>query len=226
MNHNYYLKSNKEQTQIQIKIVLFALSFNSIILALSIFSGLYFFIILSTIITLSIIAPFIDIPTLKKSGKLIYYSSLFITEKEKNGIIIIHGGSLFDYVFVIDRKLNGKQRTNFILQKYLEGILNLMDVYEKNHNTAVKIKGTTYILNDRTANKMGLKIIKTDFIQKIILRYNFVNVLISNSIAKKKISFPRINKIKTFEGELNELIEHKVFIIKLNDKLKNNIATK
>jgi len=222
MNHKFYLKSNKEQNLIQIKIGILALFLNLIVLALSIFSGLYFLAFLSLIITLSIIAPFFDIPALKKKGKLIYYSSLFIAEKEKNGTIITHGGSLFDYVFVIDKKLNGKQRTNFILQKYLEGILNLMDVCEKNHNTSVKIKGTTYILNDRTANKIGLKIIKTDFIQKLILIYNYANVFISNSIAKRKISFPRMNNIKTFESELNELIDRKEFIRELNNKLKNN----
>ncbi|WP_456464341.1 hypothetical protein [Lutibacter sp.] len=224
MNHNYYLKSNKKQNQIQIKIGIVAFFFNLIVLALSIVSGLYILLLLSITITLSIIAPFFDIPTLKKNGKLTYYSSLFIAEKEKNGKIIIHGGSLFDYVFVIDKKLNGKQRTNFILQKYLEGLLNLIDTCVKNDNTSVKIKGTTYILNDRTANKIGLKIIKTDFIQKLVLTYNYVNVLISNSIAKRKISFPKMNNIRTFESELNELIERKEFIRELNNKLKNTIA--
>ncbi|WP_051554531.1 hypothetical protein [Maribacter antarcticus] len=96
---------------------------------------------------------------------MIYYSSLFITEKEQKGIIKIHGGSLFDYVFVLDKTLSGKQRTNFILQKYLEGLLNLIDVCEKDGNTLVKIKGTTYILNERTANKIGFNSIKTDIIQ-------------------------------------------------------------
>lgn len=224
MNHKYYLKSNKEQNQIQIEIGVVSLFFNLIVLTLSIISGLYILIYLSIIITLSIIAPFFDIPALKKKGKLIYHSSLFITEKEKNGIIIIHGGSLFDYVFVIDKKLNGKQRTNFIFQKYLEGILNLIDVCEKNNNISVKIKGTTYILNERTANKIGFNIIKTDFVQILILTFNYVNILVSNSIAKRQISFPNFNNIKTFESELSELILRKEFIWELNNKLKNTIA--
>lgn len=224
MQHNYYLKSRKEQNQIQIKIGLVALFFNLIVLALSILSGLHLLLLISITITLSIIAPFLDTPKLKKTGKLIYYSTLFIAEKEKNGEIIIHGGSLFDYVFVINKNLNGTQRTKFILQKYLEGILNLMETCEKNNNTSVKIKGTSYILNERTANKLGLKIIKTDYIQKLILTYNYVNILISNSIAKRKISFPKISNIRTFESELNELIERKEFIQELNSQLKKSIA--
>ncbi len=224
MNHKYYLKSNKQQNQIQIKIGAVSLFFNLIVLTLSIFSGLYILISLSVVITLSIIAPFFDIPSLKKKGKLIYYSSLFIVEKEKNGVIIIHGGSLFDYIFVIDKKLNGKQRTAFILQKYLEGLLSLIDFCEKNNNTSVKIKGTTYILNDRTAGKIGLTIIKTDLVQRLILAFNYVNILISNSIAKRQISFPNLNNIKTFESELSELILRKEFILELNNKLKNTLA--
>jgi hypothetical protein len=194
---------------------------NLMVLVVSLWSGYYFFIFLSISVTGSIIAPFFDIPALKKNGKLIYYSSLFVAEKEQKGIIKIHGGSLFDYVFVIDKTLSGKQRTNFILQKYLEGLLNLIDVCEKDGNTVVKIKGTTYILNERTANKIGFNSIKTDIIQKIILIYNYVNVLISNSIAKRKISFPKMNTIKTFESTIAELIKRREFIEGLNDKLKN-----
>jgi hypothetical protein len=221
MNHPYFLKSKEKQLIIQIKIGATAFTLNLIILAVSLWSGYYFLVFLSTSITLSIIAPFFDIPALKKKGKLIYYSSLFVTEKEQKGIIKIHGGSLFDYVFVIDKTLSGKQRTNFILHKYLEGLLNLIDVCKNNNNTSVKIKGTTYILNERTAHKIGLNSIKTDNIQKLILTYNYVNVLISNSIAKRKISFPKLNTIKTFESNIVALIKQREFIEGLNNKLKN-----
>jgi hypothetical protein len=226
MNHPYYLKPKKEQNKIQIKIGFIALFFNVIVMVVSIFSGLYFLICISIVTTLSVIAPFFDIPALKKQGKLMYYSTLFVTEKEEKGSIKIHGGSLFDYVFVIDKTLNGQQRTNFILQQYLEGILNLIAVCEKENNTDVKIKGTTYILNERTGHKIGLNSIKTDFIQKLILRFNYVNILISNSIAKRKISFPKLNAIKTFESTIEELIKRRAFIEELNERLKNKIHKK
>ncbi|MBQ0786454.1 MAG: hypothetical protein KBT69_03075 [Oceanihabitans sp.] len=221
MKHRFYSKSNKEQNRIQFKIAIVAVSFNVLILVLSLLSGFYFFIFLCIIITLSIIAPFFDVPAMKKNGKLIYYSSLLITEKENKGTIIIHGGSLLDYVFVIDRSFSGKQRTNFILQKYLEGILNLIQACEETDNTSVRIKGTTYILNARTAEKIGLKVIQTDFLQKLILTYNYVNILISNSIAKRKIAFPKLTNIRTFESNIEELIKRKAFIEELNNKLKS-----
>lgn len=52
----------------------------------------------------------------------------------------MHGGSLFYYVFVINKTLSVRQRTNFIHQQYLKGILNLIAVCEKEDNTAEKLR--------------------------------------------------------------------------------------
>lgn len=153
---------------------------------------------------------------------MIYYSPLFIAERPKNGLIKIHGGTLFDYYFVIDKKMNGKQRTNFIIQQYLDGLLRLIEKYE--NNKKIKIKGTSYIINKRTAEKIGFEIVETDILQKIILIYNYFNILISNSIAKNKLSFPNINKTKTFETDMNQLLGRKEYIDKLNETLKSTIA--
>ena len=130
---------------------------------------------------------------------------------------------MFDYYFVIDKKMNGKQRTNFILQQYLDGLLSLMEQYKENKHLIVK--GTSYIINERTAEKMGFKTIKTDTFQKIILNFNFLNVLLSYSIAKNKLSFPAVNNTKTFQAEIGELIERKEYVENLNQSLKRMIAS-
>jgi hypothetical protein len=129
---------------------------------------------------------------------------------------------LFDYYFVIDKRMNGKQRTNFIIQQYLQGLLDLIKKYE--NESKIKVRGTSYILNKRTAEKIGFKIIRTDFLQKIILVYNYFNILTSNSIAKNKLSFPNLNKTITFETNFKQLSERKDYIEKLNNKLINTIA--
>ncbi len=155
---------------------------------------------------------------------MIYYSPLFITEKPKNGLIKIHGGTLFDYYFVIDKKMNGKQRTDFIIHQYIVGILSLIEKHKKDER--IKIRGTSYILNERTAEKIGFEIIETDILQKIILIYNYFNILISNSIAKNRLAFPKLNKTKTFEADISQLLERKEYIEKLNKSLKNTIANR
>lgn len=225
MRHNYYSKSYREQNQIQLKIAGVALLINLVMLAICVVSGFYFVFFLSLAITLSIIAPFFDVPSLKKKGSLIYYSSLFVAEKESKGVVKIHGGSLFDYVFVLDKSLNGSQRTNFILQQYVEGLLNLINDFEKRQNTTVKIQGTSYIINHRTASKLGLKVVKTDFIQKCILVLNYIPLSISNSFAKRKLSFPNLRNSKTFKGELVELIKRKQDLQNLNNKLQRRTSS-
>ncbi|MCK0158234.1 hypothetical protein MWU65_13650 [Cellulophaga sp. F20128] len=226
MKHKFYIKSKKERNQIQVWIGIIAFTLILIFLVISWKTETYLLAILTIPITLSIIAPFFDTPSLKKSGGLIYYSPLFLSEKPKNGLIKIHGGTLFDYVFVIDLKLNGKQRTNFIIQQYLEGLLNLIEEKENNNCENINVRGTSYIINDRTAQRMGFTIVKTDYIQKLILIYNYFNVLIAYSIAKGKLSFPNLNETKTFVTTLNDLIERKEFIGTLNEKLKNTITNK
>lgn len=191
--------------------------------AISFYSGIYLIGILTFSITLSIVAPFFDTPSLKKSGKIVYYSPLFLAEKPENGIINIHGGTLFDYFFVIDKKMNGKQRTDFILQQYLSGLLSFLEEYQ--NNNSLKIRGTSYIINERTAEKMGFTLVETDFSRKMILAFNYFNVLLSNSMAKNKLSFPNLNKTKTFEADIQQLLERKNYIEKLNQLLENKTKT-
>ncbi|MEQ8303899.1 MAG: hypothetical protein RIB47_10945 [Cyclobacteriaceae bacterium] len=224
MKHRFYMKSKKERNKIQLLIGFFALITILTALFISWITGLYLFSILIFSITLSIIAPFFDTPSLKKSGDLIYYSPLFLSEKPKNGVIKIHGGTLFDYVFVIDRNMNGKQRTNFIIQQYLESLLNLIKKNETSSAENIKIRGTSYIVNDRTAQRIGFEVVKTDYLQKIILVYNYFNILLSYSIAKGKLSFPKLKETKTFEIKLNDLVERKDFIWNLNEKLKSTVG--
>lgn len=225
MKHKFYIKTQKQQRQIQFLIAFSAFIVIVLSFIISWISGFYLLGFFVFPIVLSIIAPFFDTPSLKKSGKLTYHSLLFLSEGNENGIIKLHGGTLFDYVFVIDRKMNGKQRTTFIIQQYLQGLLNLIEENENNKGENIIIRGTSYIINDRTAQRIGFKVTSADSIQKLILIYNFFNVLITYSFAKGKLSFPKLSATKTFETRINDLIERKEYIKSLNDKLIHHLTT-
>lgn len=219
LNHPFYNKSKSAQDKILAMVAICCLAIIALSIVASVYSGIYLIGILTFSIILSIVAPFFDVPSLMRSGRMIYYSPLFLTEKPKNGLIKIHGGTLFDYFFVIDRKMNGKQRTNFIIQQYLEGLLSLMEEHEADKE--IKVRGTSYIINARTAERIGFKIAETDALQKLILIYNYFNILISNSIAKGKLSFPNVNKTITVETDIGQLLERKEYIERLNESLKD-----
>ncbi|MBZ9629552.1 hypothetical protein LB465_02080 [Salegentibacter sp. LM13S] len=181
----------------------------------------YFLPLFAAPLILSILAPFIDTPQGKKQDKLIYYSPLFITEKDKNGKIIIHGGTLFDYYYVIDRNWNGKQRIRFILKQYILGLLNLSESFNENEADEITLEGTSYILNERTAEKLGFQKKRTNFLQQFILTYNYFQILLANSIAKDKLSFPAIGKVNTYTVTLSAIKQNKNFLKQLADKLED-----
>jgi len=219
MQHKFYNKSKKQRNQLLFSIGFGAFSLIALSLFLSFILNFYPLGIFTFWIVLSIIAPFFDTPSLKKSGHLIYHSSLFLSEKPKNSLITIHGGTLFDYTFVLDKEMNGSYRTKYILQQYLEGLLDLISRYEIDKSSNYTVRGTSYIVNERTADRMGFKTVKTNFIQSLILTFNYPNLIASFSLAKGKLSFPNLNATKTYEAKLDQLIDRKEYINALNNKL-------
>ena len=226
MTHRFYAKTEKKQNQLVLKIGLGALIVIILSFVLAWYLGVYVIGFLVFWIVLSIIAPFFDTPSLKKSGNIIYHSPLFLSEKPKKGVVVIHGGTLFDYIFVLENQMNGSERTKLILQQYLEGLLNFINYCETENVELLKIRGTSYIINENTATRIGFKIEKTDAVQKLILAFNYFNLLVSASVAKNKLTFPNLNETKTFEATLNALSARKAYISNLNDKLKQGITEK
>ncbi|MBX2842211.1 MAG: hypothetical protein KTR26_10585 [Flammeovirgaceae bacterium] len=172
-------------------------------------------------IVLSVIAPFLDVPSLIKNGDLKYHSLFLLAEKENRGVVKIHGGTLFDYYFALDQKLSGKDRTKLIISEYLKGMMSLA----KNSNQELVFKGTSYIINERTADKIGLKKVKTNGISKLILMYNYFNLMASIYLSKNTIEFPSLNRINTYQFNAQDIMKKEQFINKLILKLENSSTT-
>lgn len=219
MKHRFYQKSTTEQFRIQLLVGLFALSLFLTSVYISWISGFFLIGIVVFYLMVSIVAPFFDVPALKKNGDLTYHSPLFLSEPPKNGVIKVHGGTLLDYIFVIDYQRKGGQRTKFILQQYLEGLLNLMEELPPESKNS-RVRGTSYIINEKTAQKIGFQVVETDFADTLILTLNYFNVMVNLCIAKGTLTFPNIYKIKTFETSLDELLNKKELIQYLIERLK------
>lgn len=223
LQNKYYLKTDKGKRDFTNKVFLFITSAVLIALFLAFYFKIYFFAPIFIWTLLSILAPFIDTPILVKKGKLNYYSKLLLAENENNNVMVIHGGTLFDYYFTLDKNASSRQRKIIILQQYLEGLLQII-VERKGQN--LQIKATTYILNERTGKKIGFNCRKPDFIQTLILIINYPNLLVTKSFANNVLSFPNLRKTRTFETDINSLIKNQSTIEKLNTRLKETINKK
>lgn len=221
MTHKFYQKTDSEQNRFIWKLGGFLFLVSGSILMISYLTGLYLLTGLIPILILTA-APFIDLPMGKKSGKFIYYSPLFITEPERNNEVVVHGGTLFDYLYTITPDLKGRDRTKFVLYGYVLGLLRFISEHENCNKDNLQIRGTSYIINQRTAARFGLKPVQTDFFQFLILLLNYIPITISYSFIKRKLYFPKISEIKTYQGELSELARQKEKLIQLKNRLKPN----
>jgi hypothetical protein len=219
MKHQFFQKSESEQQKFIWKTGALLVLVSILILLICYITGLY---LLAGLIPISILiaAPFIDLPLGRKNGKFIYYSPLFITEPERNGKVVVHGGTLFDYVFTISSDLNARNRTRFVLYGYVLGLLRFISEYENSNRGDLQIRGTSYIINENTAARFGLKPVKTDAFQFFLLLMNYIPLTLSYSFIKQKVHFPKISEIITYEGKLSEMVRHKEKLIELKNQLK------
>ena len=219
MTHAFYNLTPQQQRQFQLKLAAGYLLFNVIVGALLFLVGLPFLILFVFALSLSVVAPFVDVPSGIKAGTLHYYSPMLIGEKIRNQRLVLHGGSLFDYYFVLDRTQSASQRRKAVYVAYIEGLLNLIEQYENQQPTQITIKATSYILNPRTAKKIGLKPVSADALQQWILYFNFINLTCAASLLNGKLTWPKLKQTSTYQGELDTLIGKKVDLQRLRQRL-------
>jgi hypothetical protein len=219
MQHRFFQKSEKEQKLFLLNVGLTIFLLTAAILFISYFSGFYLLAGLIPILFL-IAAPFIDLPMGKKKGTFIYHSPLFITEKPRDNKITIHGGTLFDYLFTIEKDMDAKTRTRIVFLSYINGLLNFISKYEQEDHEDLILRGTSYIVNDRTAKLFGFRPVSTDAGQLLILFFNYIPLTISNTFVKKRLTFPHFSEVNTYEAKLSEVIKQKAKLQQLKARLE------
>lgn len=220
MTHRFYSLTSGQQRWFQLKL---AIGF----IALNLVSGLFLMLIglpllsfFMFAVSLSVFAPFVDVPMGVKSGSLHYYSPLLIGEKIRNNRLVLHSGSLFDYYFVLNKAHSVREIKRQVFSAYVDGLLNLIHEHENKQPTQISIKATSYILNTRTAKKLGLSPTSPDMLQRFILYFNYINLTCALSLLNKKLTWPNIQKIASYEGKLDTLIDKKNDLISMKNRFK------
>ncbi len=221
LTHNFYNKTEKHQKLYYLKVITALFLTLLAAFALIYVSQLYLLSIFVPLIVL-LFAPFLDTPKGITKGTLVYQSPLLITQTTKKKIIL-HGGTLFDYVFVLNNQFPKTLRKKIIIIGYLRGLLNLIEAYEMKRIEDQPIEGTSYIINKRTAEKIGLVPTTTNVGQYLILILNYLVLMISYSYVNGKLSFPKLRDIRTFNGSVSELVERKQFIQDLEKFLTQSV---
>ena len=126
--HPFFTKSpQKQKTFLFSVIILLAISILVLVFLIQLLNAPIFFIFIPLLFL--VFASFIDVPQGVKSGQLTYLSPFLLHTKIKRNKIDLHGGTLFDYYFVLDTQLNARQRKQLILKNYIIGLLNLIEKF-------------------------------------------------------------------------------------------------
>lgn len=216
LENTFYSKSPQQQKQYLVVLACKALLLNMGIFLVLFLLGLpIVLVVISIWASLQVLAPFYDVPAMVKAGKLIYHSPLFLAEKATKNGITLHGGSLFDYHFTINKAWSAKRKTNFVIQQYLVGLLNLVETTQDD----VVLTGTSYVLNTSTAERLGFKKVRTHSGQTIILFLNAINLMCSASIIKGRWVMPPIYKVNSYQGTVKDIKDNQDFIRALIKRL-------
>ena len=219
MKHRFFQKSESEQKKTLLFLGGLLFLFCVIVVLAAYLTEIY---LLGGLIPIAILitAPFFDLPSGKKSGSFIYYSPFLITEPKKDGLVIFHGGTLFDYYYTLSPDIEGRERIRYVLYGYVLGFLRFISEHEKSDSENVTIRGTSYIINPRTASRFGLRPVRKDFLQILILLLNYIPITLSNSFLKQKLSFPKISNVQTYEGNFEQLAAQKDELLLLERRLQ------
>lgn len=221
--HGFYTKTSKQQNRFVWKIGLSLFFLIVILLALALLLKWYFLIIFIPFLIITV-ASFVDVPGGVKSGQLKHFSPLFLASKERKNVVVIHGGTLFDYYFTLHTISSGAERRKVIMVSQLSGLLQLINQYEAEGRSEVIIKGTSYIINRRTADKIGFTTTGPDAVQMIIMMLNYLPIMLCYSYAKGKISFPNLLNASTFYAPVKNLSANKEMLIHLIRRLSRTSA--
>lgn len=147
-------------------------------------------------------APFIDTPSGRQSGKLVYYGPLLIGEKARRGKVVLHGGTLFDYIFTLDELKPGRERTAAVIFGIKSGLENLAagDLADE-----TVLEGTSYFAGERTIRRYGFRTAPISFFRFAILVFNYPLLIVAKRYVKGRWEFPSPGNFRTFRGTVGEL---------------------
>ncbi|WP_188463999.1 hypothetical protein [Marivirga lumbricoides] len=216
--HRFYLHTSSSQKKKVISYIIYLVVALAILAFMAYSYSVLILIFLPFVI--SIFAPFIDVPMGRKQGHLIYYSPLLLASAMKNGKIVLHGGTLFDYYFTLSVNKSERRNRKMVIYSYTEGMINLLDIWDEQFDD-IKLSATAYFINPKTAKRLGFRQVDTNPLTKLLMLINYLPIMISYSIANEELSFPNVFSLKSYESTLGELRSNKIYLMEMYEKLKS-----
>jgi len=217
--HRYYILPKRDQKR-KVWSFVFNLLISIAVIVFMAWSTNVWIILVLIQPVISIYAPFIDVPTGRKKGQIIYYSPLLLSSALKDKKIQLHGGTLFDYYYTLSLHKSESRNKKAILYSYMEGMLNMLDQLDTKQDDII-IEANAYFINPHTAERIGFKKVRTKNFQKFIMLLNYLPITISYTIAMGKLSFPDIFSLKSYECRMGDLRRNRDLLQQMFDRINS-----
>jgi hypothetical protein len=155
-----------------------------------------------------------------------YYSPMLLGYTPSDTQIDLHSGGSFDYLFVMRKYKSGIEWRNKLLLFQLEGLKKIIQLIEdKVVPESVNLVGTSYFFSNRTVQRIGFELTEPSLFYRINLFVNFLDLFWMYSLAQGKWSIPKVWQAKKVQITGQKLVEHKVQLEALYNKLSSKSAT-
>lgn len=155
-----------------------------------------------------------------------YYSPMLLGYTPSDTQVDLHSGGSFDYLFVMRKYKSGIEWRNKLLLFQLEGLKKIIQLIEdKVVPESVNLVGTSYFFSNRTVQRIGFELTEPSLFYRINLFVNFLDLFWMYSLAQGKWSIPKVWQAKKVQITGQKLVEHKVQLEALYNKLSSKSAT-
>ncbi|MDQ3557552.1 MAG: hypothetical protein M3409_12375 [Gemmatimonadota bacterium] len=136
-------------------------------------------------------------PFFRLAGIHRYFSPLLFAEAPEPGTLVVHGGTLWDYLLHLRWSERGRATRRRTLGFYLDGFLAIAaDVERGRLSPDTTITGTSYFFNERTARSFGFALHPVDPAQRRELLLNFPVLLCKTSFAEGRLAVPDLSRLR------------------------------
>ena len=125
-------------------------------------------------------------------------------------MIDLHNGTSFDYLLEMRGIPAGFRWKQEMLLHYLNALLKIIELVEQGHiPPSVVVRGSSYFLSERNANRLGFTVTSTTSLEKLNISLNYIDLTWTYSLSNGRLTFPNLNNISTARITGEDLVKQK-----------------